>query len=106
MLDLHKNATGFDLTNCWQVYKGRHTATEVFAMIDAASMLWKPLIRSRVKCQSQSGFEKATFRGGLDCTKLLATHSPSPSPNVSKHRFIFIQLGEILLSPFHPAFFS
>lgn len=55
------NAASFAVTDCWQVYKGRHTAAQVFAMIDTASVQWKPLVRSKVKCQSQSVLEKAAF---------------------------------------------
>jgi len=40
IITFNKNAASFPLTDCCQVYKGRHTTIQVFAMRDPISVLW------------------------------------------------------------------
>lgn len=94
----------------WQSAGGRftkeHIAIWVFVVTDATSVLWKPVVRSRVKCLSLFVFRESHFlrRAGLRWLSNTTLHSPSLSQSVSKHRFIFIQPGEIRLFPISPSF--
>lgn len=56
-----KRAASFALAGCWQVYKGRRTAPQVFVVMDAVPVLQEPVVRRKVKCRNQSVLEKDTF---------------------------------------------